>query len=101
VKFHAEPNFVHSQTEPRYFAGYLLPESYGYAEGYRYWVQLLTEDGEAGAFVLFRGDESPLQCPEYPIPEAVFRAAFGRSGNPGDYVNSAGDIVDFNGRPVG
>ena len=100
MKFHAEPNFVHRQREPRYFVGYLLPDDYGYAEGYRYEVQLLSEHGEGGAVVLFHGDESPLQCPEYPIPEAVFRAAFGRSGNPGDYVNSAGEIVDFNGHPV-
>ena len=100
MKFHAEPSFVHRQREPRYFAGYLLPDSYGYAEGYRYELQLLAEAGEGGACVLFRGDESPLQCPEYPIPEPVFRAAFGRSGNPGDYVTSAGEIVDFNGRPV-
>jgi hypothetical protein len=93
LKFHAEPNFVHRQSEPRWFAGYLLPDSDGYAEGYRYWVQLLDEDGRGGAFVLFRGDESPLRCPEYPIPEAVFRAAFGRSGNPGDYVSSAGEVM--------
>jgi hypothetical protein len=90
----------HSDREPRYFVGYLLPESFGYAEGYRYEVQLLSEDGEAVAVILFRGDESPLQCPDYPVPEAVFRAAFGRSGNPGDYVNSAGKIVTFDGRPV-
>lgn len=93
-------NSRHRDREPRYFVGYLLPDSFGYAEGYRYEVQLLSEDGEAVAVILFHGDESPLRCPDYPVPEVVFRAAFGRSGNPGDYVNSAGEIVDFNGQPI-
>lgn len=93
MKLHRISSLTQREREPRYFVGYLLPESFGYAEGYRYEVQLLSQDGEAAAVILFRGDESPLQCPEYPVPEAVFRAAFGRSGNPGDYVNSAGQIV--------
>jgi hypothetical protein len=101
MKFHRLYNEKYADNEPRYFVGYLLPESFGYAEGYRYEVQLLSENGEAVAVILFRGDESPLRCAEYSVPEAVFRAAFGRSGNPGDYVNSAGEVVDFNGRPVG
>ena len=99
MKFHRFSNSKHRDREPRYFVGYLLPESFGYAEGYRYGVQLLSGDGGAAAVILFRGDEAPLQCPDYPVPDAVFRAAFGRSGNPGDYVNSSGEIVDFNGRP--
>jgi len=53
----------------------------------------LSEIGEAAAVVLLRGDAAPLQCPEYPIPEAVFRAAFGRSENLGDYLNSVGRVV--------
>jgi hypothetical protein len=100
MKFHRFSNEQHSEREPRYFVGYLRPDDPWYAEGYRYEVQLLSENGEAFAVILFHGDESPLQFPEYPVPEVVFRAAFGRSGNPGDYVTSAGKIVDFNGDPV-
>jgi hypothetical protein len=100
MKFHRLSNAKHSDREPRYFVGYLLPDDSWYAEGYRYEVQLLSDDGEAVAVILFHGDESPLQCPESPVPEVVFRAAFGRSGNPGNYVTSAGEIVDFNGQPV-
>ena len=49
MKFHRSSNFKHRDREPRYFVGYLLPESFGYAEGYRYQVQLLSEDGGADA----------------------------------------------------
>ena len=100
MKFHRFSNAKHSDREPRYFVCHLLPDDSSYAEGYRYEVKLLSDDGEAVAVVLFHGDESPLQCAEYPIPEVVFRTALDRSGNSGDYVTSAGDIVDFYGQLV-
>jgi hypothetical protein len=89
--FRSEPNFVHRLREPRYFVSQLDEHSLGYRDGYRYSVELLLEHGEAGAFVLFTGDESPLACAEYPIPEVVFRAAFGPNGYPGNYVTSSGE----------
>jgi hypothetical protein len=86
-----DPDFKHRQREPRYFIARLDDLDLGYDQGYRFQVQLLCEHGEGGAVVLFRGDEQPLRCDEYAVPEAVFRAALARGAGDGEYVTSTGE----------
>ena len=55
-------------------------------------MQLLDEEGRAVTVISFIGNESPLACDGFEVPEAVFKAAL-RQSHGGDYVNARGQSV--------
>jgi hypothetical protein len=88
-----EPNFTHREREPRYFVMQIGSHSSGYADGFRFEIQLCNEALQAGAVILFRGDESEFSVPEFDVPQAVYRAALRQPPGTGDFVDSEGESV--------
>jgi hypothetical protein len=86
-----ETNFVHRLREPRYFVSQIGPDGFGYEDGFRYEIQLCNAALQAGAVILFRGDETELHVPEFDVPQAVYQAALRQSPGRGEFVDSRGE----------
>src|SRR5262245_11579670 len=87
------PDAALATGEARFYVLHLGPDHRGYADGYRYEVQVCDEVLRAAACVLFRGDESELVVPGYDVPAAVFRAAVRQGPGRGDFVDGRGETV--------
>ena len=89
MDFHAEPGFVHVQSEPRYFVRPLQVDDSGWRFGYRWQIQLLNENREGAAWIEFGPDDGTefVRLLAVPVPLPVIEAA--RSGI-NDYVDKHG-----------
>ena len=93
MEFRVEPGFVHRAEEPRYFVCSINMDHRGWLCGYRWQIQLLNEDGEGLAFVMFGPDDGTdfVNYLAVSIPLPVVEAA--RSGV-SDYVDEQGQHRD-------
>jgi hypothetical protein len=93
MKLAQEPGFEHTKTEPRYFVLCYDESDPEYREGFRYEIQLLNDDGEAGGVIQLSDEETRISIPGYDIPLKVIEAAKSQEKGSGDYVNSGGECV--------
>jgi hypothetical protein len=100
MRFHVEPGFSQSPTDPRYFVRALHPDDEGRSRGYEWEVQFLDGAGSGGASVEL-GPADGTQFQQYlslHLPEAVLEAA--RRGI-SDYVDQNGNQITFSGAKPG
>lgn len=64
-------------------------------------VQMLNQHGQAVAFAQFAPGTLPVVVDGQTVPEIVVRHAENCGGRSGQYVDSAGRLLDWMGQPLG
>jgi hypothetical protein len=91
LQFEVTEGFVHTPIEPRFFVVRLSDRHRGFKAGYQFEVQLLNDDGTAGAVLNFNEPYQAFQMQSFYVPASVMAAAVGQLEGKGDYVDSYGE----------
>ena len=91
LQFEVTDGFVHTEIEPRFFVVRLSDRNRGFKAGYMFEVQLLNDDGTAGAVLNFNEPYQEFSMQAYYVPASVMEAAVRQLKGKGDYVDSYGE----------
>jgi hypothetical protein len=91
LQFEVTEGFVHRPIEPRFFVVRLSGRHRGFKAGYQFEVQLLNDDGTAGAVLNFNEPYQDFRMRSFHVPASVMAAAVRQQEGEGDYVDSYGE----------